>query len=61
MYYKAVKECLCAKSQGFDYGKYDVFLKAGYRFTLGRYGGTRSGRFETVREFLEAKPELVNP
>jgi len=50
-----VEEVLDGESQSFDY-KYHVWLKADWRFSSGRMAHTRTGNFNTVADFLRAKP-----
>jgi hypothetical protein len=52
----AVEEVLDGEGQGFDYAHH-VWLREGWRFTVGRMAGTRTGNFHTVASFLEAQPE----
>lgn len=51
-----VLEALDGPGQGFDY-KWNVFLKPGWAFRNGRMAGSRTGNFNSVRDFRFADPQ----
>lgn len=51
----AVQEVLDGPGQGFDY-KWNVYLKEGWVFEIGRMAGSRTGNFNTLEDFLFANP-----
>ena len=55
MNHPGVEECILDGEAGCDY-KYDTFLKEGWVYQNGRMAGGRCGNFDTVADFLFAKP-----
>lgn len=53
-----VEVCESGDAEGFDY-KHSVWLREGWTFTYGRMAGCRSGNFQTVKAFLNAKAANV--
>jgi hypothetical protein len=51
-----VLECESGEANNFDY-RHDVWLREGWTFTEGRNAGCRGGRFQSVRDFLDAAPK----
>lgn len=51
-----VEVCEDGEAESIDY-KHAVWLREGWSFKYGRTAGCRGGNFNTVAEFLAAKPE----